>query len=141
MAFSHEKLIVYQKSLQFNGSAYTLITEKKIKGNLIDQLSRASQSMALNIAEGNGKFSKSDRANFFQRSQGSATECAACLDLLVTENRISQEQADFEKEILEKIVRILVKMTENLRNDSVNEGTGFYGSDLENYQGGNGEED
>jgi four helix bundle protein len=127
MAFSHEKLIVYQKSLEFNRSAYGLIKKQNIKGDLKDQISRASHSIALNIAEGNGKFSKNDRANFLDRSQGSATECAATLDLLVTEDKITQAEANSEKAILEEIVRILVKMTQNLRTKRVNEDPSEYG--------------
>lgn len=88
MAFSHEKLIVYQKSLVFNKVAQSLINKHGIKGDLKDQLTRAAHSITLNIAEGNGKFSKKDRANFLQRSQGSALECAATIDLMVTEEKI-----------------------------------------------------
>jgi four helix bundle protein len=48
-----------------------------------DHLERAGDSIALNIAEGNGKFSQKDRARFFQIAHRSALESAACLDLLV----------------------------------------------------------
>ena len=129
MAFSHEKLIVYQKSLEFNRSAYQLIKNKKIKGDLRDQLSRASHSIVLNIAEGNGKRSKKDRAHFLNRAQGSGTECAGCLDLMVTEDKISKIEAEEEKEILEEIVRMLSRMSDNLTSHAVREEGVDYGSD------------
>ena len=96
MAFSHEKLIVYQKNLQFNRSAYKLIKKKKIKGDLRDQLSRDSHSIALNITEGNGKRSNKGRAYFLNRTPGSATECAVYLDLMVTEEKITKAETGKE---------------------------------------------
>ena len=48
-----------------------------------DQLDRASTSIPLNIAEGNGKFTGDDRCRFFDMARGSALESAAALDVLV----------------------------------------------------------
>jgi four helix bundle protein len=47
-----------------------------------DQLERASSSIVLNIGEGAGRFSGPDQARFFVIARGSATECAAVLDVL-----------------------------------------------------------
>lgn len=127
MAFDHEKLIVYQKSLMFNRAAFKLIKKKKIKGDLRNQLSRASHSIALNIAEGNGKRSKKDRAYFMNRAHGSGTECAGCLDLMVTEDKISKAEAEKEKEILEEIVRMLSRLSDNLTSGAVDEEGTDYG--------------
>jgi len=44
---------------------------------------RASQSIALTIAEGNGKTAKADRRRYFEIARGSALECAAIQDVLV----------------------------------------------------------
>jgi four helix bundle protein len=49
---------------------------------LIEQLDRASLSVLLNTAEGNGK-RQGQRAKFFDDARGSAFECAACLDASV----------------------------------------------------------
>lgn len=130
MAFSHEKLIVYQKSLEFNKSAFTLLKRKNIRGDLKDQFSRASHSIALNIAERNDKSSNKDRANYLKLAQGSATECAGCLDLMVTEEMITQTEAMKEKVILEEIVRILVTMTKNLGGYDVREEPLGYGDPI-----------
>ena len=50
---------------------------------LIEQLDRASLSVLLNTAEGNGKRQGQQRAKFFDDARGSAFECAACLDASV----------------------------------------------------------
>ncbi len=51
MAFSHEKLIVYQKSPNFTKAAYALIGSKNIKGDLKGQLSRAAHGITLKKVE------------------------------------------------------------------------------------------
>ncbi len=88
MAFHHEKLIVYQRALEFAGWSQTLIDNTKKKIAARDHLERAADSVALNIAEGNGKFSQKDRARFFQIAHGSALESAACLDIFVARGAV-----------------------------------------------------
>src|SRR5436853_594119 len=83
MAFHHEKLKVYQRALEFARWSQDLIDSVTEKTSTRDQLERSGDSTVLNIAEGNGKFSRKDRARFFQIAHGSALESAACLELLV----------------------------------------------------------
>jgi four helix bundle protein len=52
------------------------------RGDLVDQLRRASASIALNIAEGSGEFSAKEKARIDRIAKRSATECSAILDLL-----------------------------------------------------------
>lgn len=54
-----------------------------------DQLDRASTSIPLNIAEGNGKYTPKDRCRFFDIARGSAFECAAVLDVLTAKAILS----------------------------------------------------
>jgi four helix bundle protein len=75
---------------------------------------RAGDSVALNIAEGNGKFSRKDRARFFQIAHGSALESAACLDLLVARHCCPTHAIIRGKAILEEIVRMLFTMLDQL---------------------------
>jgi four helix bundle protein len=86
--FHHEKLNVYQRALQFAAWSQTLIASLAKKSTTRDQLRRAGDSIAFNIAEGNGKFLMKDRARFFQIAHGSALESAACLDLLSREGAV-----------------------------------------------------
>ena len=102
--FDHEKLDVYRESIAFCGWVGEFLTEISAK----DQLDRASTSVPLNIAEGNGKFSAKDRARFFEVARGSALECAACLDVLLVRKLASEEQVITGKERLARIVQMLV---------------------------------
>jgi hypothetical protein len=62
MGFAFEKLQVYQKVVSFADAVCTL-TQGFPRGYffLADQLNRAALSIAANIAEGNGRFTKPDR--------------------------------------------------------------------------------
>lgn len=114
MSFHHEKLTVYQRSLEFAGWSQDLIDSLTKKTSTRDHLERAGDSIALNIAEGNGKFSKKDRARFFQIAHGSALESAACLDLLVARRCYARNVIARGKSILEEIVRMLFAMLDQL---------------------------
>jgi four helix bundle protein len=114
MSFHHEKLTVYRRALDFARWSQTLIGSVTKKTSTRDHLERAGDSIALNIAEGNGKFSRPDRARFFQIANGSALESAAYLDLFVA--RRGCESADIVegKALLEEIVRMLFKLLDTL---------------------------
>ena len=88
--FDHEKLDVYKL------------------GDVKDQLDRASTSIPLNIAEGNGKYTIKDRCRFFDIAHGSALECAAGLDLLVAKGKLAENQIRPGKEQLQRIVQMLM---------------------------------
>ena len=62
--FDHEKLNVYRKAVEFTAWTETFIAVIPSKSAVRDQLDRASTSVPLNIAEGNGKFSAKDRCRF-----------------------------------------------------------------------------
>jgi four helix bundle protein len=106
--FSHEKLEVYQQGLRFMAWLTPLMESATRWGDTKDQLDRASGSIPLNIAEGNGKFSPKDRSRFFDNAHGSALECAACLDTLVAKTKLTREQVHEGKVILQGIVRMLM---------------------------------
>ena len=107
-SFDHEKLEVYQESLVFCGWVGQFLDTISAKAAAKDQLDRASTSIPLNIAEGNGKFSRRDRARFFEIARGSALECAACLDVLAVRRLVSDSQIEGGKERLVHVVRMLM---------------------------------
>jgi four helix bundle protein len=102
--FDHERLKVYQQALRFVGWASPIIEELSSKLAAKDQLDRASTSIVLNLAEGNGKRSHADRCRYFDSARGSAVECAACLDVLVVRQKLSVDRAMEGKAILLEVV-------------------------------------
>ena len=95
--FAHEKLNVYQESICFVAWADDLLESVPKSIAVHNQLDRASTSVPLNIAEGNGKYTPADRCKFFDIARGSALECAACLDVLVAKKKIEETKASEEK--------------------------------------------
>jgi len=112
--FHHEKLKVYQRALEFAAWSQILIDSLAKKTSTRDQLERAGDSIALNIAEGNGKFSLKDRARFFQIAHGSALESAACLDLFVARGCCAPEAIEKGKSMLEEVVKMPFAMLDRL---------------------------
>ena len=106
--FGHENLKVYRDSIQFISSIHELMGTSTMKHTIRDQLERASISIPLNIAEGNGKFTDKDKCKFFDIARGSAMECAACVDILLAKNEIEEIRASQLKSALNEIVRMLV---------------------------------
>lgn len=105
---NHEKLEVYQLALQYVAWAYKLARQLSgIDRHARDQLLRASQSIPLNIAEGNGKGTLQDRRRFIEIARGSAMECAAIQDVLVICEAISKEKNAEGKKLLYSIICIL----------------------------------
>ncbi|MEJ2326049.1 MAG: four helix bundle protein [Chromatiaceae bacterium] len=75
-----------------------------------DQLPRASQSIPLNIAEGNGQGTNADRRRFFEIARGSAFECASIQDCLEACEGLAAAQDAQGKAMLTRIVSMLTKL-------------------------------
>ena len=90
--FDHKRLEVYQESIGFIAWLSALLDGTVRIGEVKDQLDRASTSIPLNIAEGNGKYTMKDRCRFFDIAHGSAVECAAGLDILVAKAKLLPRQ-------------------------------------------------
>ena len=106
--FDHEKLEVYREAIALIAWLSQLLESLGRVGDVRDQLDRASTSIALNIAEGNGKFSPKDRCKFFDTAHASALECTAGLDILVAKRKVTPDQIRPGKERLQGIVRMLM---------------------------------
>ena len=77
---------------------------------LADQLMRAASSIALNLEEGRGSDPGNQRARFFTAS-GSAKETRAALRVAVGWHHIQGTDADGARELLDRIVAMLWKLT------------------------------
>ena len=106
--FDHEKLNVYQKAIDFVSWSDGVLDKVPKTAAVHNQLDRASTSIPLNIAEGNGKFTSADRCRFFDIARGSALESAACLDVLVAKKILDSVVADDGKAMLLDIVSMMV---------------------------------
>ncbi len=131
--FDHEKLDVYQEAIAFCGWVGELLGQISAKAAAKDQLDRALNSLPLNLAEGNGKFSAVDRARFLEIARGSALECAACLDVLTVRRLVAAERILPAKERLVRIVNMLMGMLKRFsgRAEFLREDEGLYAIDYD----------
>lgn len=108
---THEKLDVYQKSVEFLAISVQLM-ELLPKGNanLVDQLKRAAVSTILNIAEGAGRPTPADSRKHFAIARGSALECGAALDVLKVMQAGEPDLINKGKDVLVSVVSMLSKM-------------------------------
>ena len=118
--FDHEKLDAYRLAIEFVAWVHAFLDEPARGGrpSAAKHLDEASTSVALNIAEGNGKRSVLDRARFLEIARGSALECAACLDVLVVRGKLDSELAAAGKATLVRIVATVTKLIERLLSGS-----------------------
>lgn len=113
MAFMFEKLEVYQKAVDFAEQVCGLTEQfPRSYGFLADQLNRAAVSTAANLAEGNGRFTKPDRKNFFIIARGSVQECVPLLDIARRRGLVDEA----EQTALRKELEIMAKMISGLIN-------------------------
>ncbi|MDP3480018.1 MAG: four helix bundle protein [Desulfoprunum sp.] len=127
MTLGHEKLDVYHLSIGYVAWVY-----EKSDGltgthrHARDQWLRASQSIPLNIAEGNGKTGEADRRRYFEIARGSALECAAIQDVLVVGKALDGEDSLKRKQELDRMAAMLSRL--GGRGYCVRENTESYGN-------------
>jgi four helix bundle protein len=117
MGFDHERLDVYQRALDFMARAEEVIQGlPRGRRHLSDQLTRASTSIVLNIAEGTGKASPADKRRYYLSARGSAAESAAILDVCTRLSLLAPSDCRAGKELLERIVSMLIKLARSLED-------------------------
>ncbi len=79
--FDHEKLNAYISALAFIVWTTDETPNSTYSGDLSAKLDKASTSVVLNIAEGNGRLSNADKVKFFKTALKSNTQLMALLDI------------------------------------------------------------
>ena len=111
MSLGHEKLDVYRLSIEYVAWVFSQAnTLNGVHRHARDQWLRASQSIPLNIAEGNGKSAEADRRRYFEIARGSALECAAFQDVLKVGGALNENEHQQRKNHLDRIAAMLSKL-------------------------------
>ena len=95
MSFAFEDLNVYKKALDFSVAVIKIVDDLDTPGKhyrMIEQLEASSSSVALNIAEGKGRFSKKEFKHFCYIARGSLYETIAILQIFKKMNWLKEEQ-------------------------------------------------
>ena len=111
MALRHEGLDVYRLSIGYVAWVYAKAgCLSGVHRSARDQWLRASQSIPLNIAEGNGKTAEPDRRRYFEIARGSVLECAAIQDVLVVGEALGETESHARKKELDRIAAMLSRL-------------------------------
>ncbi|HUT74374.1 MAG TPA: four helix bundle protein, partial [Armatimonadota bacterium] len=117
--FMFQNLKVYQKALDFADSVASLVEPFDRRHRVLaDQLTRASISIPLNIAEGNGRLHEGDRKQFFAIARGSVHECVALLELCRRRNLVDEKLCSGLTAQLETVGKMLGGLMSGLERKS-----------------------
>lgn len=113
-----EEIQAWQKARDVTLQIYELTNEEKFGRDygLKDQIRRASGSIMANIAEGHGRRTNVEFANFLNISRGSVAEVQSHLYIALGLNYINQNQFNELYQILTEISRMLLSLAQYLRS-------------------------
>ena len=111
-----EKLEVYGLALELHAFAASKVPT--LSRVLRDQLERASLSVVLNLAEGGGRRSRKDKARHYTYARGSATEVAACFDVLKIRKLAPASECARGRSLAIRVVQMLTKLCTSLQPKS-----------------------
>ncbi len=114
--FEFQNTEMYHQMMDYVSNVYKItkkFPQSEIYG-LTNQIRRASVSVALNFAEGWGRYNKKEKAQFYKISRASILECVAAIDIALRQNYIEktnyQKMLDESNEISKKLNALIKRM-------------------------------
>ena len=105
---AHEKLQVDEKAVKFAAQTFTLCSVWDRRHAVVDHLSRASESIVVNLAEAARLQGSRVRLTTIDYAIGSSLECAACFDLAGIKQLLTVDQSYEEKLRLCEVTKMLI---------------------------------
>jgi four helix bundle protein len=113
--FDHDRLEAYMAAVDMVALTQAIVGAfPPGHADLADQLKRASTSIALNIAEGAGEYSRADKARFFAWPSGRRPSARPFSMSRRTLAIISRERFETGRALLLRVVSMLIKMVQKL---------------------------
>ncbi len=112
-----EEIQSWQKAREVTQKVYSISNSEKFSKDfsLRDQIKRASISIMANIAEGHGRRTSTEFANFLNIARGSAIEVQSHLYVALDLKYINQPEFDKIYEMLEEVSRMTISLAQYLR--------------------------
>lgn len=114
-----EDIKAWQKARQLTRSIYEATAEEGAFAKdygLREQVRRACVSIMANIAEGFGRHSDKEFANFLNIARGSAMEVQSHLYVALDLNLLAQEQFEALYSLIDEISRMIFTLAKHLRS-------------------------
>ncbi len=119
--FGYEDLDVWQKAIDWAveiiSMSASLETDRR-HFRLIEQLESASSSVAMNIAEGKGRYSQKEFVQFLYIARGSLYETLTLLEIFVKQNWITGDKFTALKEGARQIAKMLNALINSIKAHS-----------------------
>lgn len=112
-----EEILAWQKARKVTTAVYQVSNNGELARDFgwRDQMRRAAVSIMANIAEGHGRRTESEFANFLNIARGSAIEVQSHLYVALDLKYIKQSDFDEIYEILNEISKMTVSLAQCLR--------------------------
>jgi four helix bundle protein len=118
MGFGFRDLEVWKKAVKFAEAVISvsenLYTEKK-HFRLVENLEAAVVSVAANIAEGKGRYSKKEFVQFLYVARGSLYETVACLEIFKNRKWIGETEYNSLLKDAEEIAKMINGLISSIR--------------------------
>ena len=119
--FSFENLDVWQKAVEFANEVISVVdklnTDRK-HFRLIEQLESAVTSIAMNIAEGKGRFSKKEFMQFLYIARGSLFETITLMEIFNKRDWINNAQYSSLRNGGDEIGKMLSSLINSIKRTS-----------------------
>ncbi len=115
---SYRDLVVWQKAMDLVDLVYELSSDfpRFEDFGLRSQLTRSAVSVPANIAEGQGRATRKDFANFLIIARSSVLELETLLLVALRRAYISPASADRAASLADEVNRMIVKLRQNILN-------------------------
>lgn len=111
--FDFERLEVFQVAMEAVVTVDQLAeTLPDGRGYMRDQLRRAANSIALNVAEGAGEFAGAEKARFYRIAKRSATECAGQILVCQRVGVSDAQRVDAALTVLQRVISMLIALAQ-----------------------------
>jgi len=118
MSFAFEDLKVYRRALDFSVAIIDIIDEIETPRKhfrLVEQLESSSTSVALNISEGKGRFSKKEFKHFLYIARGSLYETITMLQIFRKKHWLDKKYYDQLYSESEEINKMLAGLISSIK--------------------------
>jgi four helix bundle protein len=108
--------MVYRKAMCFVALRRALLDRLPQRVAACEHLERAAESILVNIAHASSAWSANEQLVCLGHANGSALECAACLDVLGAKSLLSADEVYPGKRLLAEVVCMLITMHKTAAN-------------------------
>jgi four helix bundle protein len=115
--WSHEDLDVYRTAIQFIAWLDPMLAKFSCSADLRSKLDKSTTAIALNIAEGNGRFTGADQSKYYETAYKATILSASLLDLAGGNGLEDVAHIDEGRELLRRVAAMLTALSKAVTHE------------------------